>query len=197
MKTPDWKAVGVPEIVVNAIKAIPASFLLDTLVHQLVFHNNKKIIVSYNCEMCGFAYTPQRSNEEVSQCGNQQCQSKRVRCIQTLKFSGERKIPYYSRGPKFLHGTIRQMNMNFATYFKSYPERDIDWEWHSNMYHVAFAGGETAQDTLPRVSIAKAAILVPYLWDSKFDWKNSCFLEDADQKFISHFINQLVVRGKS
>lgn len=190
--TPTWKDVGIPEIVVNAIKAIPASFLFDTLVHQQVFHMHKKVVPTYNCNTCGAMYTPQRSTEEVGQCN--ECQGKKVRCFQTLKFSGERKIPFYSRGPKFLQSIIGQMNRNFSLYFKCYPDRDIDWEWHNNIFHVAFAGGDTAQDILPRVAIAKASILTPYLWDSKFDWKDCRFVDNANQKFISHLFNQLVVR---
>lgn len=197
MQPPKWKDVGIPNVIVQAVRKIPASFLLDCLVHQMVYHNYKKIIPSYNCEICGHIYVPTRSTEEISHCQNNSCQSKRVKCYQTLKLSGERKIPFYSRGSKFLLSMIKQMNTNFSVYFKSYPERDIDWEWHDNNFHVAFAGGDTAQDPIPRVALSKAAILTPYLWDSFFDWKNSSPCDKADQRHISHIINQLVVRNKS
>jgi hypothetical protein len=111
-----------------------------------------------------------------------------VRCIQSVKF-GEKKIPYYSRTGNFILNIARQMKINFELYFKTSADRDIDWEWHNDFYHVAFAAGETGKGELPRIAIARAALLTPYLWDSLYDWKNSCYREVSDQKFLTNLIN--------
>lgn len=192
MQIPTWQSVGVPENVVNFMRTIRASFQLDCLVTQTVFHNYKKLYVSYYCDTCGFVYQPQRSNEEVCSCQNNNCGSKRVRCVQSLKFNVEKKIPYYSRGPKFISNMIRQMNTNFSAYFGNFPERDLDWEWHNGVFHVAFAGGETAADVFPRVAVSKAAILTPYLWDSFYDWKNMSRSDAIDQRFITPLLQQFL-----
>jgi hypothetical protein len=108
-----------------------------------------------------------------------------------MKLPSDRKIPYYSRGPRYLDSIIKQMDNNFKIYFKTQPERDIDWEWHDGSFFISFAGGETASHPFPRVAMCKAAISTPYLWDSCFDWREGKKCDNIDQKFISHIFNQL------
>jgi hypothetical protein len=192
MQPPTWKEVGIPDIVVRTIKAMQPTYAMDCLISQLVCHNSKRLTLTYVCDRCGFQYIPERNTEEVSLCGN--CQNKRVRCLQSLKFGNEKKIPYYTRQGQHILYIIRQMQTNFQNYFKSNPERDVDWEWHDNLYHVAFAGGDTAMGEWPRLAIARAALLTPYLWDSMHDWKNECKRDTCDQKLITQLLNHIAIR---
>lgn len=189
MELPTWKSVSVPANVVQHVMSMKPSFQMDCLVSQVVFHNFKKLSVTYCCDRCGFQYQPNRTTEEVCSC--QGCGLKQVRCFQSLKLPQDRKIPYYSRSSRFLTQVIAQMNKNFQIYFQAPPERDMDWEWHAGYFYVSFAGGGTAQDIFPKVAISKAAILTPYLWDTRFDWKEGKRCDEIDQKFISHIFNQL------
>ena len=190
MNVPTWKSVGVPQVVANAVAALPASFGLDSLVYQFVYHNQKRVSLTYACNNCGHVYVPQRASEEVCQCGR--CHSRQVRCVQSLKFGS--KVPQYSRTGQHLRDVMRQMCDNFQGYFGFPADRDIDWEWHGGMYHVAFAGGDTAHDPSPRMAVVRAAVLVPYLWDSGFNWKDLRPGGAGEQGFISHILGQLAVR---
>jgi hypothetical protein len=194
MQPPNWKEVGIPEIMVRSIRDMQATYAMDCLVSQLVFHTVKRLTVSYCCDHCGYTYVPERNNEEVSFCQN--CFGYRVRCIQSLKMNAEKKTPYYSRSGNFLTQIIHGMQSNFTFYFGKEPERDIDWEWHDGMYHVAFAGGETGIGNVPRLAICRAALLTPYLWDSMYDWKNNCRRETIEQKFITQYLNHFAIPKK-
>jgi len=191
MQPPNWKEVGIPDIMVRTIHIMKPTYALDCLISQMVFHNNKKLNLVYTCDMCAYQYVPQRNTEEVSQCVN--CNSKRVRCLQSLKFSNDKKIPFYSRAGNFILQINDQMRNNFLSYFKTWPERDMDWEWHDGIYHVAFAGGETGTGELPRLAIARAALLTPYLWDSMFDWKTASRRDKIDQRFISQYLGHFAL----
>jgi len=182
MQTPTWQSVGIPGNLVTAIKEMPASSTLDVLVHQTVFRSFKRVISTYMCGACGHTYVPTRFSEEVARCPA--CQGQRVRCIHSLKYPPDRKIPYYSRASKMTLRIVEQMNLNFISYFKSNPKRGMDWEWHNGRFSVAFAGGETTSDMHPRIAISKAAVLSPYLWDSYFGTTE----EVLDQRYISHLL---------
>ena len=158
MQPPTWKEVGIPEIVVRTVRAMQPTYAMDCLVSQVVFHNSKKLTLNYNCDWCGNQYIPPRATEEVGVCNN--CQRRQVRCVQSLKFNPGKKIPYYTRQGLHIIQIIQQMSNNFIGYFHVQPERDVDWEWHGGKYHVAFAGGETATGELPRLAVARAALLI-------------------------------------
>lgn len=191
MQVPAWKDVGVPDIMVRTLRDMKPSYSMDCLVSQLVFHNVKRITSTYRCDACGFSYVPEKVHEEYCSC--QSCDSKRVRCHQSVKFSGDKKIPYYTRSENFILTIARQMHINFNSYFKTPADKDIDWEWHEDnpyqsMFHVAFAGGDTGKGELPRIAITRAALLTPYLWDTMYDWKNSCVRQVTDQRFLTNLI---------
>jgi hypothetical protein len=186
MQIPTWKDVGIPDIAVKSLREMLPTYAMDCLVSQIVFHNTKRLITTYRCDN-GHNYVPEKLHEEVCACPI--CFTKRVRCIQSVKFSSEKKIPYYSRTGNFIASISKQMKSNFELYFKVSADRDIDWEWHNDVYHVAFAGGETGRGELPRIAVARAALLTPYLWDSLYDWKNACYREVSDQKFLTNLIN--------
>ena len=48
MKTPSWQEIEIPKTLVESIKQLKSGHTLDILAHQIVFHNNKKISVSYH-----------------------------------------------------------------------------------------------------------------------------------------------------
>lgn len=189
MKTPSWQEIVIPKVVVDNLRIIKPGFTFDTLLYQIVFHNSKKLFVSYNCDQCGHIHTPTKTTDEVNHCPA--CLTKQVRCVQSLKFNKTSKVPMYSRKENYIEAIAGAMNLNFCNYFKQSPELNLDWEWRNNQFHVAFAGGETASDISPRVAIARAALMTPYLWDTKFDWKTFTFVDKVDKCFITGILSHL------
>ena len=189
MKTPSWAECGIPKVVADHLRVMKPGFAFDTLVYQTVFHYHKRLYLSYTCDECGHIHTPSKTTDEVSQCPA--CYNKRVRCVQSLKFNTKSKVPMYSRKGQYMQIIVQTMNENFSYYFKQYPDRNVDWEWQNGMFHVAFAGGETASDALPRVAVARAALMTPYLWDTRFDWKTYTFVDKVDTHFITNLLGHL------
>jgi predicted Zn-ribbon and HTH transcriptional regulator len=221
MKIPSWEEVNIPRLVVSQVKQLKPSAIADALVHQLVYHNTKKLCVSYPCDSCGHIHSPTKATDEVSQCPA--CQSKRVRCVQSLKFTSGTKLPLYTRRGSYLANLLRQMTVNFNQYFlnkvttpyddllddegdfgivkmkteteQEPAERNMNWEWHDGEFVVWFAGGEAASDELPRMAIAKAALLCPYLWDMNYDWKERKRSDKVDDRFIVPLLSHLLPRN--
>lgn len=189
MKTPTWQEVGIPKVVVENLRTLKPGFSFDTLVYQTVFHYTKKLVLAYNCDECTYVHMPTKTTDEVSQCPS--CFSKRVRCVQSLKFNKTSKVPMYSRKSPYMETIVRQMLDNFTIYFKQRADRAIDWEWHNDLFHVAFAGGDTASDPKPSVAITRAALMTPYLWDKNFDWKNAEFVDKVNKHFITDLLGHL------
>ena len=77
------------------------------------------------------------------------------------------------------------MYNNFRHYFNCSPEKNVDWGWHNDAYHVAFAGGETASGETAKIAVIKASLLTPYLWDSKFDWVTGYKNDIGDHRILS------------
>lgn len=192
VKFPNWRDVGVPNALISTIRNMPPCFLLDTLVYQLIFHYTKKLQITYHCEVCGYQYVPTRSTEEVAQCIN--CGKRRVFSTQEYIFPKD-KVPLYSRNPQYnILDIIYQMDKNYIRRWKQ-ENNTFDWNWSKNYYEVQFCGGDSVQDPAPRQAVIKAAVLVPYLWDSMFDWDNDQPREVINQKYFSHLFNQWTSKG--
>jgi len=183
---PTWADMGVPGILVQTIRTMPPCFLLDSLVYQLVFHHPKRLQITYSCEVCGYKYIPTKITEEVAQCIN--CGGKRVFSTQDYIFPKD-KVPTYSRNALYnILDIIHVMEDNHQKRWDTEESGAFDWDWINNHYHVRFYGGEVAIDMHPRQALLKAAVLVPYLWDSLYDWGNNIERDPMDQKFMSHLI---------
>lgn len=191
MQYPTWEEVNIPAIVPKTINTMQPSHSLDCLIHQLVFHYQKKVMPSYYCEDCG-AVSSGKPNEEINYCPN--CSSKRVRCINSLKF--DKKVPFYSRTEIFLFEIIAKMAENFTLAFKTYTTKILDWEWHNKLYYVTFTGGDTGVGPSPKMAIIKAALLVPYLWDFSKDWINGGQINKYEQTSLLQIISNLLIAKK-
>ena len=193
IKYPTWSDVGVPVVMADSIKAMKPCFLLDSLVYQVVFHNIKRMQLLYSCDVCSRTYVPERNSEEVVDCGF--CGNRSIHATQSLRFDKE-KIPSYSRTDYCsLFEIIRTMDENYSRYFKLRRQRNsLDWDWENRQYKIQFLGGEAACGSTPRITVVKAALLCPYLWDSLYNWSNDTQRDKTEQKHISHFINQWTSR---
>jgi DNA-directed RNA polymerase subunit RPC12/RpoP len=187
MEHPTWQEVGIPAILIDSIKQMKPCFLLDSLVHQIVFHNVKKLKLLYICMNCGKQYEPERNSEDISEC--ESCGHRGICATQSLRFTKE-KIPSYSRSNFCsLFDIIRIMDENYSQYFRVNKKTSLDWDWEGQ-YKVQFLGGDVAHATAPRVAVVKASLLCPYLWDSFYNWNTNSHRDALEQKYISQFINQ-------
>lgn len=176
---PTWEDMGVPLELVNSIKTLPPCYLLDSLVYQLVYRHNRKPVFSFQCMRCSAIHRPERSSEDITEC--EQCGNTTLRCSGTMRWS--REVPSYSRknGSGSLESLITKMYDNYDDYFVFTGRHkgsfrdwlDCGWNTHNFNLYAQFIGGEKVETTSPRLCIIKAAILCPYLWDTKFDWNGN------------------------
>lgn len=165
MKHPTWKDMSIPGMLVYSIKTLPACYMIDSLVFQLVYRNRRRPLRTYFCNKCGHVHRPERSSEEISGCPK--CESLLVHC--SVQWRWSREVPSYSRktGHKF-DNIYEAMFHNYVVYFKATPPPNFfDCGWGDNHLYAQFAGGELVTGDSPRLCIAKAAILCPYLWDKE------------------------------
>ena len=166
-KYPSWEDVGIPLLLVNSIKTLPPCYMLDSLVHQLAFRGKRRPQYVYRCDRCGNQWRPERNSEEVTSCPK--CGSYQVCCTPQLRFGKE--IPSYTKRIHHLNEVIRNVLINYVSYFKvEPPEKLVDVGWGELNVYAQFLGGERVVEISPKLCLYRAVILCPYLWDNSFDW---------------------------
>lgn len=177
---PTWEDVSIPDSVVNSIKPLAGCYYLDSLLHQFVYRYKRKPQHTYACRQCGFCYKPDRSSEEIACCPICQCGRMRV----TSVWRWGKEVPPYTRTNRDLNEIIDKMSVNYISYFGTAPTPIINCGWASDCVYCQFKGGNLVRDYSSRLCFAKAAILCPYLWDTKFDWN---LPKTMDTISIEHF----------
>lgn len=185
MNFPSWQDVGVPKILVNNVQQMRHCALFDQLVNQIIFHHNKRIVATYNCNTCGNGYTPDRPTEQISYCQTHSCHSPLIRLTQ--RWHDNERVPV---GRFTLDQLLITMEECYQKYFKNKPEDMFSWGYERERYWVEFAGGNRAWGTSPKLTAYKAAILVPFMWDMNFLWSEN-FVADG---FICNTINGWTVK---
>lgn len=169
MDHPTWGDVKIPIVLVDFIKGTKPCYFLDSLVHQFVFRNKRKAYYTYLCSRCGYAHRPERALEEIACCPN--CNSVDIHGSPQLRWSKE--IPRYSRSLNYNPTSIcLTMAHNYTTHFRRSDDSGFTCGWKYGTPYAQFPGGDMAFDNSPRLSIIKAAVLAPYLWDMSFNWGN-------------------------
>lgn len=166
---PSWNDVFVPIEIVNSIKTLPACFLLESLIHQLVFRKKRRPLYTYTCQYCTHKWKPERYTEEVTCCP--QCNAYLITCNTKLRFSAP--IPKYNSRLSLLDEIIDQVPLLFRFYFDrdvNENEKLIDVGWENDKVYAQFLGGEKVYEFSPKLCLIKAIILSPYLWDNGFSW---------------------------
>lgn len=168
-KYPTWADVYVPQVLVNSIKTMPPCYLLDSLVHQLIYRNQRRATYIYHCGVCGYPFRPERNSEEISGCLS--CNSAQVSATTQMRFSKE--VLPYSKRTRLLPDVLDNWKTRYIHYFRAHPGYIwLDCGWEEFNVYAQLRGGERIIDTSPRLCLIKAAILCPYLWDGEFDWNS-------------------------
>lgn len=159
MEYPSWQDVGIPISLVKHIKDMGASQVLDALVHQVVFRNKRKTYFDYICASCGYTYKSPKTSEEINTC--RKCGWHVITQLPIPRWGID--VPSYCR--RF--DLLKVINMMHENHFQRFDtKKDFDCGWGARMTHVTFPGGDKVILPNIRLTIIKAAILCPYLWES-------------------------------
>lgn len=187
LKYPTWEEVNVPSGLVDYIRHSLVSRFLDLLIHQIVIRNRRRPVRIYTCNECGYAHIPDRSTEEISSCV--ECSNWEMSSVADLKFT--KSVPHYSSKAIDLAIVFSSLEKNFQYYFEESSEDLIQCGWDDSMTYCQFLGGERVSTPNTRLSVLKAAVLCPYLWDFRFDWRSKKD-EIIDVEHLTPIINRLI-----
>ena len=219
---PTWSDVSIPPIMVDAVRHLNQGQVLDYLILNRLFRFQIKAQYVYTCQKCGHQKRLSRNYESYLECercksemisstANWRMGKDRVKPYsQPNSDISVRKI-------------VQQMSTVFGQYFRDYPPEDFvkcDWvlnrdaiplpqegsvwgqytngaqpDLPSDMpcFSAQFCCGEKVVAATERLSICKAAVLCPFLWDDCFDWK---YLSPRDKGRETHLLPLLNIWAK-
>lgn len=175
IKHKTWNDVGTPKNLIQQIQQTSFPRVLDLLVMDRVFHQPRRLIYTYNCNVCGYVHNCQRTYEEMHVCIR--CNSRAIRSTQIIKFSKDRHLPYSSE-EQYVDIILRKMRENYCLYYGVEFEDVVSLGWRPNSERSIFCqfqGGEEVLASTPTLAVAKAAVLVPFLWDDTYVWQEGFF----------------------
>lgn len=213
---PTWEEVGVPEKVVYYVRTAVLNKRFMGIIDIVVRHNLPKASIVYRCDNCQEEYKPQRVAEDYQVC--QRCRSRCIRAIRTIRVSGDKveKEKHAMGGlPKApmawqigdedrklkceffldIDKLLNRMNENYIAYFGRRPPKPfLKCNWNDERWYVSFSGGEQVICNDMTIAVARAAVLSPFLWDRRWDWKKKkTFAEPGKKASLISFLWQLTV----
>jgi len=216
IKFPDWKDVGIPSLLVDLLRSSYKGKILDFVVSNKVFKISMKTQYLYTCRTCSYKKKMSRIYEDYSTC--EHCGNNLIFC-KPLILSGKDKIEPYSQVEDLVNPVIDRMVLLFTNYFKEYPPDEfLTCGWNLNIdktkkivdlnknnnqpasiarnppvFNAKFACGEEVSDAVVATAVCKAAILCPFIWDSKFDWKQNIPRDKQGPivPFLYHYLKSL------
>lgn len=182
-KLPTWRDVGMPLGLINSIKEASSTGLIAFLVDDRVYHKENKICYIYRCSDCGHRKSIMRQYEDYASC--EKCTSSYVHGSPYWK---ENRIgSTMSLDPLDI---ITNMTKNYYQYLCEYNDNSFNICWENGKFYAFFLSGEKVGDYHPSSTIAKAAILCPFLWDATFNWQDSIRNDRDRHLHITHLIKQ-------
>jgi hypothetical protein len=171
MSHPGWKDVGLTPGFVAILKGMGDFHALESLVYDRVVHHGRTLQYTYHCGVCGHVHRPKRVTDDYGQCGNNRCRSRAIRGVPSLKPMSRPHPPGSCMSDEFAQRVIEAMRANYDMYFeqKFQPQELIQFRWESS-FRAQFLGGEETSAASMSVCITRAALLVPFVWDTRFDW---------------------------
>lgn len=198
---PTWKDFEIPSQFVDMIKNLQSDNLLEQLIYEKVFHKTRLMQYVYTCGVCGHEHKPEKSVEDYSTC--ESCDSRAITATQYLRGWNRVYPSGCSNTDMFAQDVLSKMHNNFLIYFAKnldYSKLDdfvvIRWKYH-NKFTVKYLGGDQAEDQKTAKAICKASLLVPFLWDTNFDWKTNSKKMPGKHISISPTIYEWIQRGNN
>lgn len=199
IKYPSWREVGLPDQFATTVANLKGDNLLEQLIYEKVFLNTRRMQYVYSCGVCGHLYKPEKNqHEEYSVC--ERCSSRAIHATQHLRGWNRKHPPGCSNSDGFAQEVMFQMRNNYATYFGRYlddfpPEDIVTFRWRESGFAATYLGGGQAVEANMAKALCKAALLVPFLWDGNYDWKNRVRKPDGRQSSILPVFYEWVQRG--
>jgi ribosomal protein L37AE/L43A len=185
--SPTWRDFHISQTFVDAIRNAGNNNLIGFLLNDRVFRNENKVNYDYQCYRCGATKTVTRQYEDYSAC--EKCRSESVHGEPFWKDSRSSKSGYGIDASR----TIAQMSFNYTNYFDAIAENIVSIRWDSASFVAKFICGEEVYGYDPAITIAKAAILCPFLWDSNYNWRDHIHNDKGNDLHFSHLIMQWAI----
>lgn len=173
MSHPGWKDVGLPPGFVAILKGLSDFHSLESLVYDRIMHHGRTLQYTYHCGVCGHVHRAKRVTDDYGQCGNNRCRSRAIRGVPSLKPMSRTSPPGACMTDDFAQKVIEAMRVNYDLYFgqKFQPQELVQFRYESS-FRAQFLGGEETCAGAISVCIIRAALLVPFVWDTRFDWRD-------------------------
>lgn len=178
LNLPSWSDVGMSEVFVQNLRTAPPS-TVEMFYFDRVTHTGRKHSYRYHCGVCGHTHKPNKLTDDYSICDG--CKSRCICLTAQLK-------PLVGSGgvnltDALLGDATRAMTANYANYFGNIevPDDLVKFGWKQKTFRVQFLGGEEVEGVQMGVTVARAALLTPFIWDTSYDWKEHRHMKHADQ----------------
>ena len=212
---PTWEQVGIPSLLVGFIRRLRPGKVVDYLVTNRIFRFHIRPQYVYQCQSCGNTKRVSRNWEDYSVCEN--CESGMVSSSANWRM-GKDAMKSYSDG-SHCNAVVQQMAEIYGTYFRDYPpENFLDCDWivdrdalklpkeseHAYGQHqpdddfippqmplfaAQFCCGDRVVHNSQDFAIVLAALLCPFLWDDRFDWKHKVLRDQGKSTHIAPLLN--------
>lgn len=184
---PTWRDYDIPQRLVLGIHNTNKNNLIWFLLNDRVFRIENKINYHYECFRCGHGKVVTRQYEDYSLC--EKCHHETTIGTPFLKDSCENiKLPINQTANRI----VTQMILNHEKYFnvKNVDIFNLTWESNMSCFVSKFVFGEEVRESSAERAVAKAAILSPFLWDNKFNWRDGIKNDRGNDLYISHLMMQ-------
>jgi DNA-directed RNA polymerase subunit RPC12/RpoP len=158
---------------VAMLNNIQEDFLLEQMIYEKVFHYVRPLQYNYICGVCGHEHRSKKSTDDYQSC--ERCKSRAVHSTQ-CHLGWKRPYPTGASNLDMLaHQVIAKMRSNYSIYFGAirHDQEVVSFSLCRSGFSAKFLGGEEASDTGMAKTMCRASVLVPFLWDSGFCWKNN------------------------
>ena len=198
IKYPAWRDVGIPDALVQTIKQIKSDILLEQLIYERVFHHMRRLQYVYVCGVCGHQHKAEKSTDDYSTC--EKCKSRAIRATQTLRGWNREHGAGCSHTDQFANEVLTRMRQNYCLYFKGYlddfqADDIVVFRWRQEGYIASFKSGEAVVEQNTPRALCKASLLVPFLWDTRFDLKTGKMRQKGRMKPLFPTLYEWVQRG--
>jgi len=191
---PKWEDIGLPSSFGELLVKTADRQLLNFFTETRIFHQEIRAGVQYTCGMCGYRKNFDKVFEEFTEC---------PKCGATILHASLhwRTARDTIKITQPLDGYARRVIEAMAGNYQAYFSAPVDLEnfctikFRGDGFFTDFKGGSSVHWQCPVVSVMKAALCCPYLWDTGYDWHILSFGRNPGMR-LTHLLYQLVLENE-